>query len=274
MTKQEMLEFVNEYYPVPIQKYWQPSDYDMKYRFNTPRKMKKLESVKAKEDLKLLQSFNEELQHRNNVLIIIDDIETLPERLKDLFYTTLKNQVLYDIKTRETFSQNKEAFYEEFGKKDEKCYSKSAAASYASELVRAYKEHYNDEQKRYYRSFDDRDLQYYKNMIYNFDNINMDEFYEKATRYLELRKLAEQTLSPIECLKHGSKKIEEIIMGIRKVLNGDPEHCEYDAHWGVGNEFNGVVSRGETKASFKSFLAGGWNIQRLHIRFRITLLKN
>lgn len=70
----------------------------------------------------------------------------------------------------------------------------------------------------------------------------------------------------------GGKK--GIVEGIEGVLGGMPENVEFDAHWGVGGHFNGIVSREGKRASFKSFLAGGWNIQKLHIRFRVTLLKN
>ena len=59
-----------------------------------------------------------------------------------------------------------------------------------------------------------------------------------------------------------------------QTLGGMPDYCSYDTDWGVGGYYNGIVGRGEKRASFKSFYAGGWNIQRLHIRFRVTLLKH
>lgn len=65
-----------------------------------------------------------------------------------------------------------------------------------------------------------------------------------------------------------------IVDSMVKVLEGMPEDVVFASDWGVGGYYNGVVSRGEKKASFKSFYAGGWNIQRLHIRFRVTLLKH
>lgn len=56
-------------------------------------------------------------------------------------------------------------------------------------------------------------------------------------------------------------------------LGGDPEGCETDPHWGVGGYFNAILIREDRRVSFKSFFAGGWNIQRLHIRVKVSLLK-
>lgn len=60
---------------------------------------------------------------------------------------------------------------------------------------------------------------------------------------------------------------------MKKVLGGIPDGFERLEGWGVGGKFNGIVWRGDKRASFKSFLAGGYNIQRLHMRTKVTLLK-
>lgn len=262
MTKQEMLIFVNQYYNCPVCKHWQPSDYQMKHHYNTPRRLKRLESDRIKEDAKLQIIYERELQCYNNVLNIIDDIDVLPDRLKDLFYTTLQNQVLYDIKTRENFKEKDNNFKELYGQ-DDRMNGFHSAYSEAKCLYDCYINRWNE-----------TNIHYWKKQIFNFDNINFKDFSKICNEWLKMKKLAEQTLSPQDGLIHGSYKIREIIDCIKKTLGGNPDKCDYDAHWGLNNEFNAVVGRNSLKASFKSFLAGGWNIQRLHIRYRITLLKN
>lgn len=76
-----------------------------------------------------------------------------------------------------------------------------------------------------------------------------------------------------KCLKKVCVCMADIANDLTSKLEGVPEGCETDAHWGVGGYFNAIIFRGEKRVSFKSFLAGGWNIQRLHIRVRATLLK-
>lgn len=71
------------------------------------------------------------------------------------------------------------------------------------------------------------------------------------------------------------ERFDEIIAAIERVLGGAPDRFDGDlASWGVGGHFNGIVGRGERRAKFTSFLAGGYNIQRLHIRYRVTELKS
>mgnify|MGYP003311763948 CR=1 FL=1 len=53
-----------------------------------------------------------------------------------------------------------------------------------------------------------------------------------------------------------------------------PDKCSIDANWGVGGHFNGILESNGIRISFKSFVAGGYNIQRRHIRFKVTKLKD
>lgn len=71
------------------------------------------------------------------------------------------------------------------------------------------------------------------------------------------------------------ERFAEIVDAIERVLGGAPDaFAKEDASWGIGGHFNGIVGRGERRAKFTSFLAGGYNIQRLHIRYRVTELKS
>lgn len=74
-------------------------------------------------------------------------------------------------------------------------------------------------------------------------------------------------------LKKYADTVASVGSDICSKLGGVPEKCETEPDWGVGGYFNAVLARGNLRVSFKSFLAGGWNIQRLHIRVRTTLLK-
>lgn len=68
-----------------------------------------------------------------------------------------------------------------------------------------------------------------------------------------------------------TKHLEEIANSIVEIFNGEiPTVCEKSVHWGVGGRFNGVLAHKGKRVSFKSFGAGGYNIQRYHYRFRIT----
>lgn len=75
-------------------------------------------------------------------------------------------------------------------------------------------------------------------------------------------------------------KIDTISKNINKIIGGYPDGVETDVHWGLNNVFNGIIYRNPTtengtkiRASFKSFIAGGHNIQCRHIRVRVTILK-
>ena len=68
--------------------------------------------------------------------------------------------------------------------------------------------------------------------------------------------------------------LANIVDEIKKHFNGNkPTKCLTDAKWGYKGEFCGILTDDVNKVSFKSFGAGGVNIQRYHFRFKVTKLK-
>lgn len=104
------------------------------------------------------------------------------------------------------------------------------------------------------------------------------EYMELAKEYAELYAADEsRDYGMAEAVRRSvaqaAKKLTDLLEGMEAVLGGAPEACERGAQWGVGGYYNGVLVRGTKRVSFKSFYAGGYNIQRLHIRVRYTELK-
>lgn len=110
--------------------------------------------------------------------------------------------------------------------------------------------------------------------------VSKDEQYlELANEYAELYAADEsRDYGMAEAVRRSiavaAKKLTALLEGMEAVLGGAPEACERGAQWGVGGYYNGVLVRGTKRVSFKSFYAGGYNIQRLHIRVRYTELKS
>ncbi len=77
---------------------------------------------------------------------------------------------------------------------------------------------------------------------------------------------------PEEVFSMTVERFAEIVDAMVRVLGGLPDGFERDHEWGIGGHYNGIVSREGKRAKFTSFYAGGWNIQRLHIRYRVTPL--
>lgn len=108
----------------------------------------------------------------------------------------------------------------------------------------------------------------------------LEQIYADCMKVFEDTKLLRQ-------LGSKTQHMEYVLFHLKHVLdmiyatgeNRWPKNCmptsEFDvASFGYGGHFNGLLDYGDFKASFKSFLAGGWNIQRLHVRFRITRLSH
>lgn len=70
-----------------------------------------------------------------------------------------------------------------------------------------------------------------------------------------------------------TNSLSDILDKMEVLLGGMPEWCEREASWGLKGYYNGIIGRGTKRVSMKSFFAGGYNIQRLHIRCRCTPLK-
>lgn len=264
-----MLKFIDKYYDVPVLKTYTPDDYTMKYQFNTPRKLKKLPEYTAKMNSKFKEEYDREVEKRNTVINTCKEIEPLPPSLVDLFYSTLQNQVLNDIKTRKYSRELEEEFKKMCGiTGKEMSISWDHLYYFSKELVNKHTEH--DKNWKYILKEDSKNLLEKYPILKTTD---IDTFVNLYKKNVEFKHKSDQTMAPDDCLRWGAFKLNEILDQMRRVLGNLPDSCECGAHWGAGGEFNGIIGYNEKRASFKSFLAGGWNIQRLHIRCRITLLQ-
>jgi len=256
MTVTEMHSYVDENYPIRDPEPWQPQKWEMESKYNTHRRLKKLESDRIKHDGERRKEYEKEISKRNMIHSIVDRIGSLPEKISFLFLTTLKNQVEHDKKVRLLYQEKNQLFEEKYGKNSSIrcwCYEISKYYNY----VRTVKE--NPNLSKWAEDKTDEEIE---TMIKDCKELQ------------DFKSASDHSLMPPECLCHCSYRLNDIIDSIIKILDGLPDDCEYDPTWGVGGNFNGIVKRDDKKASFKSFIAGGWNIQREHIRFKITLLKH
>lgn len=99
------------------------------------------------------------------------------------------------------------------------------------------------------------------------------ELFDRAHELRTAEKVAANALDAQGALALWARKMGAIDEMIRERMSGVPEGFEREVRWGVGGYYNGVLVRNGVRVSFKSFWAGGWNIQRAHIRVRLTELK-
>lgn len=269
---QNILSFIDKYYPVPVLRTYTPSDYDMEYKFYTPRKLKKLPEYTEKMNQKYKEEYDRELEKRNSVIKVVKEIECMPTSLVNLFYSTLKDQVLNDIKIRNYSKEIEEEFKKMCGiTGKEVTIGRDHLYYFSKELFSKHVRISTDNGYQLTLKDDSKNLLVKYPILVNMDLKEFEILYRKNEEY---KRKANQSMQPIECLRWGAFKLTEILDQMKRVLGNLPDMCECGAHWGVGGEFNGIIGYNEKRASFKSFLAGGWNIQRLHIRCKITLLKS
>lgn len=256
MTLSEMHSYVDEKFPIREFEPWQPSEQQMKSKYNTPRRLKKLESDRIKHNTERRNEYEKEINKRSIIHSIIHRIGSLPEKISFLFLTTLKNQVEHDKRIRATYHEKYKQFKEKYGEN-------SSVSCWCYEISKYYN-YVNTVRKNFNLA----------NWAKDKTDEEIETMIKDCKEIQDFKSASDHSLMPPECLCHCSYRLNDIIDSIIKILDGLPDDCEYDPTWGVGGNFNGIVKRGDKKASFKSFIAGGWNIQREHIRFKITLLKH
>lgn len=281
MTKSEIISFINSVYPDPVQKYWKPSEYDMKYKYNTTRRMKKLDADKAKEDAKLKLVFDKEVAQKQEVLKTIDEIATYPSEISNLFYGAIFDNINYLKKCHDEYLEIKHNI-EKLG------HNALAVAQSVQYDMQKYNTSYSLSGRRMTRKtlhilsdeewtkFADRYMYDYKHPAKDIENpkefmqmvIDMCNAYDRD----ELALKGEDAYR--NAIIHMVSNLANIVDEIKKHFNGNkPTKCLTDAKWGYKGEFCGILTDGVNKVSFKSFGAGGFNIQRYHFRFKVTKLK-
>lgn len=286
-------ELINKFYADPILNEWKPSEYDLKYIFPpTPRGQLKLAKRKAKEDAKLKEVFDKEVASKANVHHVVDEIAKYPAEIQKLFFNVFEWKINNLVKCHEEFLKLKDEL-PKFGE-------------YISKRVYDFRYHLTKTttdisssgrriSRRCLRVLDDDDWNKLAATTrgdfrevsegkweYEYPLKNVEDptaLMEFLVKYFEAHDRDDIAIygdkAYVNAIIHIASMLTDILHDIDMHFNGNkPTLCETDAHWGVDGHFNGILSDGNTRASFKSFGAGGWNIVRFHYRFKITKLKS
>lgn len=268
------------FWKAPVLKKWEPREFELRY-YDTP---KKLERERAKRDAEYQKEFEKANAKYEAFCEKCNKITGLQaENLRDFFAETIQKHVEMAKARRADCTAKMEMFRKEYDREvTVACFdgSKFHINPFEKGMDLLCHNFYSADR---YRVDPDNiklrelDVQDYHRMCLNaFCPTNEDKM-RFGRDYLAYKKnqgmLNDASRSPDVVFIHLVEKVADIVDSIRKVLGGEPEGCSFDADWGVGGHFNGIVERAGKRASFKSFFAGGWNIQRLHIRFKVTLLK-
>lgn len=276
MTDIEIINgYAEKFYAKPVLKTWTPKEWELGY-YNTP---KRLEKERAKRDAAYAKDYEREMRDYTEFTNAVGRIARMPQGLVHLFAQTAKWIVEENAARRRKIEAEMKAFTDVYDRTIEYTYEPNGDEPYTTTFNPA-----KDAETHYLLSAYD-----FKNGCWNpsFRNeyrkaqincvADTDEgrvAYMKALlKYSEDGKELRAMRSDASLFVEFIGECARVMDGIWKTLGGDPDECSYDVGWGVGSHFNGIVSRDGKRASFKSFLAGGWNIQRLHVRFRVTLLK-
>lgn len=287
MNANDVHDLISQYYAKPVFKEWQPSEYDMKHIYNTPRRMKKLETDRAKENAKLQLVFDKALATWQKCHDAVDEIATWPEEVRDLFFNTFK-WTIDDLTCRHDYVLSVEKkFIEKYGENgfrfvnDLKYLCEKSGYQFGTlrrtTIIR-------DVSEDGWKYFAKQHTVYVDGFGYTrpLESIaDWKTYINDAARLRELWKNdavhTEGKDAYVIAIKHMSVTLSSICEDIKQFFNGNkPTCCETDPQWGVNGKFNGILTDGITRISFKSFGAGGLpnGVQRFHYRFKCTKLKN
>lgn len=285
ITASELHSLINFHYSEPKLSTWKPSEYDMEYNYNTPRKLKRLESDREKHNAKLKADYDLEMMKWNAVHKVIDDLNAWPEEVADLFLDAI-HQVITTLDLRhKKFIEAKNAIDEKYGmslilnakwhlnKLLDHAPGYRGVSSDAMEKWDAIASSYRGEFKKQPDGKFGYDLPL-KSIKDPKDLLSMFAAYRRAEDFDDVA-LHGEHVAYMKAIQGITSKIADIMNDVMKIFDRKvPEKCERGGDWGVDGHFNGVLSCGSKRISFCSFIAGGWNIQRLHCRFKITELKS
>lgn len=285
-------EFVNQFYADPIFKEWTPSEYELKYIFSpTPRGQAKLAKRKVKEDAKLKEVFDKEVAIKANVHHVIDEIAKYPIEIQKLFFNVFEWKLNHLAKCHEEFLKLK-AELPKFGE-----YIVKRVSDFRYHLTKTSWDVSMSGRRisrKCLRILDDdewnklvtttkgdfheisKDKWDYEYPLKNIEDPKM--FMEFLVKYFEAYDRDDIAIygdkAYVNAIIHIANMLTEILHDIDKHFNGNkPTKCLTPPTWGHRGEYCGVLTDGTNKVSFKSFEAGGRNVQRWHFRFKITKLK-
>ena len=280
MTKKEILDFIDIYFPIPSFVEWEPDEWEKEHYYkdlNDKKTYKRYIKQKEKINSEKQKAIDTLTEKKNDIRSKITALDELPCDISNLFYTTIKNMVEDGISIRAKYSEVKASFHQKYKDSfiDKNSYDKyNTPYDYSDQIRKIIRIEYDLESKTNVAKYDQDKYNYIKSNCPYIDNINLIEFKNDADIFYQLEYEARNSFMPMNAIIHGTDKCSTIYSEIKFIFNGNPERCVKDPDWGVGGYFNGVLEGNGIKVSFKSFVAGGYNIQKRHIRFRMTKLKN
>lgn len=284
-TASELHSLINLHYAEPKLNVWEPSEFDTEYNYNTPRKLKKLESDREKHNAKLKAEYDAEMVKWNAVHKVIDDLAAWPKEVADLFLETVRQTITTLEFRHKKFLEAKDAIDEKYGMPlilnakwhlNKLLDHKPGRCGVSFDAMKRWDKIANDYRGEFKKQPDGKvgyDLPL-KNIKDPQDLLNMFAEYRLAEDLDDVALYGEHA-AYMKAIRSITSKISDIMLEVTKIFGGKiPEKCECGGEWGVDGHFNGILSCGSKRVSFCSFIAGGWNIQRLHCRFKITELKS
>ena len=277
--------YLAEFHETPILKVWQPTDFDKKYY--TGKKMER-ESAKRAEANK--RDYDREMAWHERFMHALAKVKGVTPRLLTFFAETMESYVESNRRKRNEINRQIAAIRSRYDREVPFSYVDSSGMRNCwtfRPMEKRYdltRQFWVGERKNTWtgRIEQEGHLEfthgdgYFESQFDAFAPTEAEkvEFFNIMKQYDELRDSLNHIQTPGGVFHDLVERFGEIVKMIEKTLGGPAEDCSYDTDWGYGGHFNGIVTRGTQRASFKSFLAGGWNIQRLHVRFRVTLLND
>ena len=283
MLANDCHDLINKSYPDPTFKAWEPSEYDLKYKFKqTKAGQRKLAAQREKEDSKLKDAYDREIAEKKHVHFIIDEISTYPSEVAALFLDTFKWTIEDIVRKHDAYLKAKEDLLNKWGKE-------------ISDNIWNLK--YLLEEKHWESSWTGHRGRYVTWILADVEDIKQHEWtnrsYCKEFSEVKDRKDLFKDYKTIQALrdaddvysmgteaypmaiKRMTETLSRILSEIKKIFGDNkPTKCLTDASWGKDMHFNGLLTDGTKKVNFLSFGAGGHNIQRFHYRFKISELKS
>lgn len=275
----------------PVKRVYELSDWEEDY-YKTPKRMEK---ARAKAQVQLDKTFAIEMRHYNDLVAAEEKVFSVPKGLMDFFARSLEGWIEGCRRNRAALTEVVNAFREKWNHEvdytyhadrpnEKDCTFTVNPADSAYEIVSRW---WAWESPRYSCEYTEKALDGHLKDAAEVSHYDRERFNgfaptdaekEAFCREYIQRRIAEHTLMTTATMKEifvrTLLRLGEIVDAMKDVLGGLPDGYEHCSNWGVGGHYNGIVSRNGQRAKFTSFYAGGWNIQRLHIRFKVTLLKN
>lgn len=264
---------IAKFVKAPVLKVWTPSKWDILYYGRTPKRLVKETEKRAAQNK---SEYERNMMVFNCLTSEIAEIKNAPKELSDFFISTIISAVEYARNSRAQLILRGRQLKEKYAGKHVELPAhgggtfKLNISSHAHEFADAW----NNVKK----AGGEANV---KNGGYRFEEyLHLAD--TEAERYAigaELAELASNYTdihsipTAYNVISQYATSMHNMLQQMEKVLGGKPEGVEPGQEWGINGHYNGIVFGNGNRASFKSFLAGGWNIQRLHVRCRVTLLK-